>query len=84
MNRTASMAERLRVWDTLAMMKLWSAGGCEFEPRTRALQWDVVLVQPRNGTVLYDTIQMIDHVIITKLYLYIIIIVIKFKFWSGS
>ena len=29
----ASMAEWLRVWDTLAMLKLWSAGGREFDPR---------------------------------------------------
>ena len=30
---TASMAEWLKAWDTLAMMKLSSAGGHEFAPR---------------------------------------------------
>ena len=42
---TAYVADWLRAWHTLAMLKLWIVGGCEFEHRT---QFRVFIVQPDN------------------------------------
>ena len=49
------MARWLRAWDSLAMLKLWSAGGGEFNPgRGIIVGWDPTVQEAKASLYMYD------------------------------